>query len=156
RPSGVTSLPHLRQRARTAGVLDVHGETDGRDELLPQIDIPPSECRRVEHTAGARVDHPGNDDPYPLDLASIDGDIEERPNPGGERGDQALQISGGRHAHDVRARMSHCVADHDIRSRGADVDRDARSLTRVDVEERRLAATGRLTGRAFDDVALGE
>ena len=62
----------------------------------------------------------------------------------------------GRQADDVGAGPPHGVGHHQVRAGRADVDRHAGPLARVDVEQRRLASTGRLSGRAFNDAAFVE
>ncbi len=54
----VTAEPHLAERARIGGILDVDRQPGRRFEHLPQVHVAPSEIRREDESSG-RIDSSG-------------------------------------------------------------------------------------------------
>ena len=143
--------PRLRQRARAAGVLDLHREPGRGGERIAQVDVAPAERRRVQHASSssarpcrarrrrcprrrprrdARRAAPRSAAPAPRRapwVASVGNDV----TPAIGLPDQ--------------------VGEHHERLAGPDVDRDDRPAARVDVEERRLPPAHGLARGAFED-----
>jgi len=96
---------------------------------------------------------PGTHDADAFARAAIGVRVEEPPNPPAQRGHEPARLARRRHAHDARPRPADRVGEHQERAARADVDGHARSLVRVDIEQRRLAAARRLPRVALDDVS---
>ncbi len=150
-------FPHLRERARAAGVFDVHDQTCGRRQPFAQVHVAPPERRRVEHATRSGVHHAGHDNSDALALPDISGmGLEELIDSRGQRRNEPAWIASRGHADDVGPLAPHGIGEHQERAARPNVHRHAGSLAGVDVEERRPAPARDLAGRAFDDVPLLE
>ena len=129
RRGDVARLPHLRQRARAARVLDVHRKPGRHREPGRRSTLRQPQRRRMEDAAGSGIDHAGHDDANPLAGADDAGVGLEQvgdarvPEPSTRR----LRFLRRRQADDVRSRLAHRVGEHEERAARPDVDGDARS-----------------------------
>jgi len=111
--------------------------------------------RRREHHAGAGgVDHPRHDDAHSLAAAGLRVTVQRLPDPHRELDDEAVRVPLRGEARHADERLAHDVGDHEERPRGPQVDRHDAAPPRVEVQERGLAAPGRLPGGPLVDAAL--
>ena len=127
------------------------GKPGRRREAIAQVDVAPAQRRRMNHAAGSRHRPcPGTTTPMPQAGAGTSASAASSSRMRAARArDEALRIRRRRHADDVGSRLAHRVGEHQERAGRADVDGDARSLARVDVEQRRLAAARDFAGGAL-------
>ena len=149
RASQTCASAHARPEFSTCTGKPVAAASRERRSTLRQPSVGACRTRPVP---GSTI--PGTTTPIPWHLPTLPAcALSSSPMRAASAATQPFGILRRRQADDVRPRLAHRVGEHDERAARPDVDRDARSAARVDVEHRRLAAACDFAGGAFDDMA---
>ena len=122
-------------------------------EQIVDIDVAPSERRRMQHAHRRVLDHPGDGHAHAFAGAHAAVFGEQRANARAERRCQQPRVANRRKSDDAAERLAQQVGGHQIGAARTHVHGDDRAPLRVDVEECGLSAANGAAAGALDDQA---